>query len=330
MKTDGYNSSREGNWQALIRRKGYKPVTKSFNTKQEAERWARSIEADLDKGIYVDTTLAEKTSFKELIERYMREVIPTMRSTKEDLIRLNAITRHPICLLNMVSLTSTRLAEYRDERLKQVSSGTIIREFAYFSSIINHARREWGINITNPVVLVKKPTSPQGRNRILNDAEKIRLLSALEPIDRRSIWMKPLVEFALETAMRRGEMLGLLWANVNFDHQTAFLPLTKNGESRAVPLSTAAIAVLQNLPKTDDCRVFPINHAAVSANFVRARKRANLEDVHFHDLRHTAITMLAEKLPNVLELAAVSGHKELRMLKRYHHPNPVELAKKLG
>ncbi len=320
---------REVGWQALIRRKGHEPVCKTFRTKQEAERWARSIEADMDKGIYVDTTLAEKTCFKELIERYMREVTPTMRSTKEDLIRLNAICRHPICLLNMTLLTSTRLAEYRDERLKQVSSGTVIREFAYFSSIINHARREWGINVANPVLLVKKPPSPQGRTRILNEAEKIRLLNALEPINRRSILMKPLVEFALETAMRRGEMLGLKWKNVDMHRQIAFLELTKNGESRTVPLSTAAIAVLQQLQRVDE-RVFPINHAAVSANFARARKRANLEDVHFHDLRHTAITMLSLKLPNVLELAAVSGHKELRMLKRYHHPNPVELAKKLG
>lgn len=318
-----------GFWQASVRRTNRDTVSKTFSTKQEAEKWARSIEADLDKGIYVDLALAEKTTFKEIIERYMREVTPTMRSEKEDLIRLNAIARHPICKLNMVSLTSARLAAYRDERLKAVSPGTVIREFAYFSSIINHARREWGINISNPVMLVRKPPSPQGRNRILNLEERIRLLGALEPTGRKSIWMKPLVEFALETAMRRGEMLSLLWKNVDLQKQIAFLELTKNGESRTVPLSTTAIAVLQQLQHIDE-RVFPINHAAVSANFAKARKRANLEDVHFHDLRHTAITLLAEKLPNVLELAAVSGRKELRMLKRYHYPNPIELAKKLG
>jgi integrase len=142
--------------------------------------------------------------------------------------------------------------------------------------------------------------------------------------------MKPLVEFALETAMRRGEILGLLWTNVNLKDRTAFLELTKNGDSRTVPLSSRAVQILQNLPRDSGSSVFPINHASVSANFNRARKRANLEDFHFHDLRHTAITHLAKKLPNVLELAAVSGHKELRMLKRYHHPNPVELAIKIG
>jgi integrase len=178
--------------------------------------------------------------------------------------------------------------------------------------------------------MVKKPPTPRGRNRILKPEEKVRLLNELEPIGKRSIWMKPLVEFALETAMRRGEILGLLWTNVNLKDRTAFLELTKNGDSRTVPLSSRAVQILQNLPRDSGSSVFPINHASVSANFNRARKRANLEDFHFHDLRHTAITHLAKKLPNVLELAAVSGHKELRMLKRYHHPNPVELAIKIG
>ena len=157
----------------------------------------------------------------------------------------------------------------------------------------------------------------------------MRLLEELQPINRRSIWMLPLVQFALETGMRKGEMLTLLWSNVDAHRQIAFLPLTKNGESRVVPLSKNAVEVLTNLPKLEK-RVFPINAAAVSANFARARKRAELNDFHFHDLRHTAITKLAQKLPNILELASVTGHKQIRMLQRYHHPNAEELAKKLG
>ena len=207
---------RQGKWEVRVRRKGHDPLCRFFNTKQEGEKWARSIEADMDKGSYVNTTLAENTTLKEVIERYISEVTSTMRSAKEDTYRLNAISRHPICKLNMAAVTSICLAEYRDERLKKVGAGTVIREFAYFSSIINHARREWGINVINPVPFVKKPAAPQGRNRILSENEKVRLLSALEPTGRKSIWMKPLVEFALETAMRRGEMLGLRWVNVDY------------------------------------------------------------------------------------------------------------------
>ncbi len=114
---------REGKWQVSIRRKGHKPVHQSFKTKQEAEKWARSIESEMDKGSYVDLSIAEKTTFREIIERYMREVTPTMRGAKEDLIRLNAIKRHPLFDLNMVAVTSTRIAAYRDERLTQVKAG---------------------------------------------------------------------------------------------------------------------------------------------------------------------------------------------------------------
>ena len=324
--------NRDGKWQARVRRQGYAAITKSFITLQDAEKWARSIEVDLDKNSYSNTNLAEKTTFKELIERYMREVSPSMRREYEDLIRLKAIARRPISQLNMLVLTPTKIAEYRDERLKQVSSGTVIRELSYLSSIINHARREWGINIANPVNLVKKPPTPKGRTRILSNEEKVRLMRVLEdaPKNILSIWMPYLVKFALETAMRQAEICTLMWANVDLDKRTAYLPITKNGESRYVPLSSAAIKILNELPRSIDGRVFPVNRSSVSVTFTRNARIANVENFRFHDLRHTAITAMAEKLPNVLELSAVTGHKTLSMLKRYTHFNAEDLAKKLG
>jgi integrase len=140
----------------------------------------------------------------------------------------------------------------------------------------------------------------------------------------------PLFKFALETAMRRGEMLDLRWEQINFEKRIAFIPVTKNGESRLVPLSKAAIEILQSIPRGINGMIFQINCAALSAAVERARQKANLTDFHFHDLRHMAITSLAEKLPNLIELSAVSGHKSLAMLKRYYHPNPELLAKKIA
>ena len=324
--------NRDGKWQARVRRQGYAAITKSFITLQDAEKWARSVEVDLDKNSYSNTNLAEKTTFKELIERYMREVSPSMRREYEDLIRLSAIARRPISQLNMLALTPSKIAAYRDERLKQVSSGTVIRELSYLSSIINHARREWGINIANPVNLVKKPPTPKGRTRILSNEEKERLMRVLEdaPKNILSIWMPYLVKFALETAMRQAEICSLLWTNVDLDKRTAYLPLTKNGESRYVPLSSAAIKILNELPRSIDGRVFPVNRSSVSVTFTRNARIADVQNFRFHDLRHTAITAMAEKLPNVLELSAVTGHKTLSMLKRYTHFNAEDLAKKLG
>jgi integrase len=183
--------NRGGKWQARVRRQGHKAITKTFITLQDAEKWARQTEVELDKNAYSNTSLAEKTTFKDLIKRYILEVTPTMRSSKEDTIRLKAIARKPISQMNMLALTPLKIAAYRDERLKEISSGTVIRELCYFSSIINHARREWGINSSNPVNLVRKPPQPKGRSRLLSEAEKRRILETfrLAPKNHFSIWM---------------------------------------------------------------------------------------------------------------------------------------------
>lgn len=253
-----------------------------------------------------------------------------MKGALEDTIRLKAMMRKPVARWSMANLSAVRIAAYRDERLKEVSAGTVIRELAYLSSIINHARKEWGINVPNPVQMVRKPQSPQSRSRVLTDDEVSKLLIALEPTGRRSHWTKPAVQLALATAMRRGELLSLRWDHVDLQNQTAFLSDTKNGESRTVPLSTAAVQVLAGLPRHISGTVIPVKFFTLDAAFKRARKRAGLDDVRFHDLRRTAITRMAEKLPNVIELAAVSGHKSLMVLKRYYRPTASELAQKLG
>ena len=164
---------------------------------------------------------------------------------------------------------------------------------------------------------------------LTHDEEKI-LLEAFTPKANRNIYTRPFVILAIETAMRRGEILSLRWEDINYQTRTAYLSLTKNGESRRVPLSTRAIETLQSLPRSIDGRVLPINFAALETNFKRARDRAGLTDLRIHDLRHTAATRLSEKLPNLLELSAVTGHKSLAMLKRYYHPNAEQLALKIG
>jgi integrase len=323
--------NRHGKWQARVARKGMKPISKSFQNKQDAERWARQIETDIDKGCYTNVALAERTLLKDVIERYIKEVTNQTRSMKEDRYRLGAMMRHWIGSLTMIKLTPAKVAQYRDERLKKVSAGAVIRELAYISSIINHSRREWGINMTNPVPFVKKPPSPQGRNKSLTNDELERLFKACTPrVKNGNIWVLPIVKFALASAMRRGEMLGLHWHEIDFQKRTAHIPLTKNGTSRTVPLSTEALEILRSLPRCLDGRVFPINGPNLSVIFDKARRIAKVDDFHFHDLRHMAITRMAEKLPNVIELGAVSGHKSLAMLKRYYHPNPEQLAEKLG
>jgi integrase len=318
--------NRNNKWQARVIRKGHNTITKTFLTKQDAERWARSIEIEIDRGTFVNNDFAQKTLFKEILQKYLNDVAPQMRSADTQAIRVKKLMKHPIAEVNMAQLSPKLIADYRDERLKVIKPNTVIRELAVLSSIINHARREWGLNIPNPVTMIKKPLSTQGRDRILNDEELGRLFIELEKI---SPWYKTLAEFAIETAMRRGELMSLLWVNIKFDKSVAFLPLTKNGDSRYVPLSSKALKILKSLTRDIEGRVFPLNKQTVSILFLRAAKRAKVEDIHFHDLRHIALTRMSSKISNVLELAAISGHRELKMLQRYTHIKAEDLVKKL-
>jgi integrase len=320
---------RSSKWQARVKRDGYPDQVKTFEGRGDAERWARSVESAMDKGQFIDTQEAQRTTLRELILRYAQEVTPTMKSARDDTYKLIALARRPIADWNLVSLSAALIAAHRDERLKQVSNGTVIRELAYLSSVINHARREWGINVPNPVQIVRKPNSPAGRTRILTKEEEVKLLAALHPCGRQNIWTRPLVILALETAMRRSELLALRWENISLTNQTALLRDTKNGLPRTVPLSIAAIEVLRSLPTTLSGVVFPVKYFTLDAAFKRAVKRAGLKDFHFHDLRHTSISAMAEKLPNLIELSAVTGHKSLTMLKRYYHPRVADLVRKL-
>ncbi len=193
---------RGSKWQARIKRDGFPDQVKSVETKAEAERWARSVESEMDRGCYNSPSKAQKTTLGDLIQRYMAEVLPSMKGAYEDAIRLKAICRRPICKSSIASLTPAKIAEYRDLRLKEVAPGTVVRELAYLSSIINHGRREWGIHANNPVALVRKPTQPKGRERVLSLTERERLLVELQPTGRRNTWMPSVVILALETAMR--------------------------------------------------------------------------------------------------------------------------------
>jgi integrase len=284
----------------------------------------------MDSGQFVDRGTAEQTSFGDVIRRYMKEITPGKRGCLEETIRLKATLRLKISGFSMANLTPAVMADYRDERLRRCQPSTVVRDLAALSSIINHARREWSFPIQNPIEMIRKPNMPPGRDRVLSQADEITLLAELLPTGRRNPLMSPLVVIAIETAMRRGEILRLRWEHVDLDHQTVFLPIAKNGKSRYVPLSTRAVETLRKVNRSSDGRVFSIGVAAMEANFLKAVRRADLGDLHFHDLRHTAASRMASKLPNVIELAAVTGHTSLQMLKRYYHPKAHDLAMKLG
>jgi Site-specific recombinase XerD len=236
--------------------------------------------------------------------------------------------RHGVAAVPLGNLTAFHIAQYRDDRLQFVSTTTVKKELQLISHSLDIGRREWGLSVKNVATDVSKPAEPKGRDRRLESEEEQPLLNAAN--HSQNIWLAPLVELAIETAMRRGELLNIEWSDVNLDKKTIHLENTKNGSPRTVPLSTRALEILNTMPRDISGRVFPVSAVALRGLWRRACMRANIENLHFHDLRHEATSRFFEKGLNVMEVAAITGHKDLRMLQRYTHLRAEDLAKKLG
>lgn len=323
--------ARGDRWQVMIRHRGQQPVTKTFTSKKDAEAWARITEVAIERGVFIDRSDADKVTLGEVIAKYRDQVTVQKRGCDQETTRLNALARHHIARLALSSVTARVIAEYREERLLAVSGSTVNRELNVLSSLINHCIKEWMIPLAcNPVAGIRRPKQGKSRDRLLDDDEEKRLFAAIE--EARNPYLEPVVRFALSTAMRRGEILSLRWSDVEIAKRVAHIEMSKNGSGRDVPLSSQALEVLQRLPRplASDSPVFPLSANALKLAWQRSVKRAGLENLTFHDLRHCAATRLSERLPNLIELSSVTGHKTLAMLKRYYHPKAELLALKLG
>ena len=321
-----------GTHRAQVRRLGSSPLSKSFKTRHEAEVWVRQTESELDRGIFVNRQDAEKVTFSELAQKYLDEVSCNKKGFKHERVRLLKIQRD-LGHFRIIQIQSKHIASYRDLRLNAGKSpSTVLNELSLISQIFDMAIKEWSIPIpSNPCSQIKKPKVSNQRTRRLSPDEEIALIAASNA--SRATLLTSLIIIAMETGMRLGELLSLTWDNLSLDKRTAYLPVTKNGESRTIPLSLKAIEVFKTMPRRIDTKkVFWswTNRDSVVNVWKRTCKRAGISDLHFHDLRHEATSRLANKLSNILELSAVTGHKDLRMLKRYYHPRAEELALKLG
>lgn len=320
---------RGSTWRAKIRLRGYPAQIRSFDSKADAQRWAQEIEGKMSRRVFVSMKEAETTTLYEALERYARDVTPRKKSVKAELSRLRQLQRNWIAARPLASIRGVDLARYRDERLESVGVDTVRLDFALISHLYNHARRDWGMEgLMNPVANVTRPKATKGRERRLEDDEEERLLAACAEDDL--IWLRPMVQLAIETGMRQGELIGLKRKDVDYALQIATLRETKNGETRGVPLSTRAVAVLKDLPATVDRRVFPVTQAQVTHAFARTRRRAGIDGLRFHDLRHEATSRFFEKGLDTVEVSTITGHKTLQMLKRYSHLRAHKLVAKLG
>ena len=337
-------------WQAIVKRRGHPLTSKTFEVRKDAEAWARSVEREMDLGQHMPRNDAERTLLHDLIERYRRDVLPTKRGKHfSPTLRVldDRLGRH-----SLAAITPKVVVDLRDARLRAgLSASTVRKEISVLSRIIDLAAKEWGVALpSNPCTMVSRPPERNARDRRLVKDEGSVLLAACSPP------LAALVRLALETAARSGELLSLRWDDVDLEKRVAIIRGidqhgTKNGDpKRALPLSSVAVAVLEGLPRPGE-RVFAHWKTAdsVRRTWTRALERARaaytiecrrtgeapragfLENLHFHDLRHEATSRLFERgVFDSMEVASITGHKTLTMLKRYTHLRAEDLAKKLG
>lgn len=340
VRTSGYT-------QAIVRRAGYPDQSKTFRTKSQAEVWARQVEAKMDGGSFVSLSLAERTTFKELVKRFSEEFAPHHYRDVHWPGKLRHLVKH-LGKFSLSAFTPQLVAKYRDDRLKvpdprykldpenapRVSPSTVKKEIELLSKVLDVGMKEFGIPIAggNPVKSIRKPKQGQARDRRLSAEEWEAFMREVQV--SRNTWLHAAVLLSVETAMRQGELLQLDWKMIDKKRRVALLLDTskiKNGEARAVPLSSGAIVTLESLPKSIKGKVIPLEKGTLYRAFKNACERAGIEDFTWHDLRHEALSRLAERGDlSMLEMAAVSGHKTLQMLKRYTHLQAESLARKLG
>ena len=324
-------SKRGDRWCVQVRRRGHKSQNATFPTKGMAEAWARKIERELDLA-RVDI-IGRQITAQELLERYRDGESASHKGARWEGNRLNKIVREaPWVGFRCEEITADTLRRWRDNRLSVVSGSTVKREMTLLSAAFTHAMREGWVRLhQNPWTSVIKPGEGRARERVIAMDELTRIVGRLD-LERKPEFVRdwaPLVAwFAYETAMRISEILALRTKDVS--GRVARLYDTKNGMSRNVPLSTLAVAIVNHVAEDPEEKLFQINEGTLGIYWRKARSIAGITDANFHDLRHTAITRFARSGKfNVLELAAISGHKNLQYLKRYTHLLAEDLAAKM-
>lgn len=314
-------------WQARVQRKGFSEKCRTFYNRNDAIAWARMIETEMDRGIYLNRTAAESTTLAELLARYLNEITPNKKGASIERYRINAWLKTELARRCVSTIKTSDFASWRDSRITSgVAANTIRLELAVISNLFNLAKTEWGFeSLRNPTENVRTPKLPSGRSRRVSDKEIELLIKHTD-----SIALPSIIKIALETGMRRGEIANLEWRYIDLKKRILLIPDTKNGEARTIPLTTSCVAILKSIPRNINGRVFNMTDNAISRAFLRVRLRCGLRDLHFHDLRHEAVTRFFEMGLNMMEVSAISGHKTLQMLKRYTHLKAEDLAKKLG
>lgn len=326
-------TSKEGkiSYRVKVRLKGFPTQQATFERLTDARRWAQQTESAIREGRHFKTTEAKRRTLGELIERYIKEVLPTKpKNSKNTLLHLHW-WKEELGQYCLADISPAIIAEKRDKlasgitkRNTKRSPSTVVRYMAALSHAFTTAVKEWGWIDDSPMRRVTKPKEPRGRVRFLSDEERVRLLEECKKSDSQYLYTA--VVLALSTGGRRMEILGLSWKDIDLNRGIITLHETKNGERRALSLTGHALDLMKQLSKIryGHCNlVFPSKSLKAPVDlrtpFENALKRAEITDFRWHDLRHCCASYLVMNGASLAEIAEILGHKTLQMVKRYAH-----------
>ena len=327
---------KNGRWRGEVRKNGLR-ISKTFDSKGDASKWAREVEIKIEKEQFEDFRDSAHLTLAHLIKRYRDEITPNKKGAVSEVYKLNFIIRQPIAKTKILRLSTRMIIEFKNELKRTRAPATVNKYIHYIHTIWETARLTWGINLppNNPTALVKREKVMTKIDRILSYEEQDRLLTACKEssLDQLS----DIVEFALETAMRFGEITRLQVRDIDFDKSIATLHDTKNGERRDVPLTVRALDICSKykfkdkvLEFKDHQTLFPIHRDKFRHYFEQACKKAAVKGFRFHDTRATKITRLFEEGWDVSSVAVVSGHKSWSELQKYTRIKAIDLVDKIN
>jgi integrase len=320
-----------GRWRALVRVKPYRGVSKSFDKEPDAWAWGRRVEAELKAKTMIQP---DRAKLRPLIERYIEEH-PLIGRSK--LATLQAIAAGELGSETLVKLTPERLVKFG--RSRGVAGQTLVNDLSALSTVLKHAKAIWKVSLVNPVpdaryaLRVAGLLDPAQERDRRPTADELDAIKGWVAQSRSKLPMADLVDFAVATAMRAGEITSLRWSDYDEKAGTILVrerkhPTKKRSNDQVVPLLKSAVAVLARRPRTGD-RIFPVARNAISCAFPKVCQALGIVDLHFHDLRHDGISRLFEMGYQIQEVAMFSGHADWKQLKRYTQIRPESL-RRLG
>jgi integrase len=321
-------------------RKFYK--SKTCNTEKEAIKWGNKIRYEIDRGLVTQESLKSRKLF-DAIEKYLANVLPAKPRNSRNVEQHLRWWQEQLGNRQLTDVTAKEVAECRDKLLKEPTHqnknrapATVVRYLSSLSSLFETAIKEWHWIEKNPVKLIRKPTVSNSRTRFLSKEENQKLLASCK--DSRNPYLYSIVLIALCTGMRRGEILGMRWEDIDFEKKQIVLPRTKNGSIRYVPMVTTVGQVIKKIFEEETImdsshHVFPSlnleRYLDIRTAWLFALKRAGITGFRFHDLRHSVGSFLAMTGTPQRVIAEILGHKDMRMTHRYTHLSQNHLADSL-